>query len=95
MHPALAMDSDNSFRLVVKYLVEHEMPLSFRFPCLFDSCDSSLPEATRHRRTLVGIRAVWDLFSLKSDDYPFCLLVGAPSEGPSARSSCDGAASPP
>jgi len=29
MHPALAMDSDNSFRLVVKYLVEHEMPLSF------------------------------------------------------------------
>ena len=84
MHAALVVDSDNSFRPVVKYLVEHQMLLSFRFQCLFDSCDSSLPETTRHRRSLVGVRAVWDVFSLKPDDYPFRLLAGAPFEGPSA-----------
>lgn len=84
MHAALVVDK--AFSPVVKYLVEHQMLLSFRFQCLFDSCDSMLPELTRQRRALVGVRAVWDIFSLKPDDYPFRLLVGAPFEGASARS---------
>jgi hypothetical protein len=84
MHAALAVDK--LFSPVVKYLVEHQMLLSFRFQCLFDSCDSMLPEPTRQRRALVGVRAVWDVFSLKPEDYPFRLLVGAPFEGASAKS---------
>ncbi|KAH9956846.1 hypothetical protein BJV74DRAFT_873828 [Russula compacta] len=84
MHAALAIDT--AFRPVIKYLVEHQMLLSFRFQCLFDSCDNSLPEPTRHRRTLVGVRAVWHVFSLKPEDYPFRLLIGAPFEGASAAS---------
>ena len=84
IHAALAVDG--AFRPVVKYLVEHQMLLSFRFQCLFDSCDTSLPEPARQRRALVGVRALWDVFSLKPDDYPFRLLVGAPFEGPSATS---------
>jgi hypothetical protein len=83
-HAALAVDK--AFSPVVKYLVEHQMLLSFRFQCLFDSCDSMLPEPTRQRRALVGVRAVWDVFSLKPEDYPFRLLVGAPFEGASAKS---------
>ena len=86
MHAALAIDTSNVFRPVVKYLVEHQMLLSFRFQCLFDSCDSTLPEPIRYRRALVGVRALWDVFSLKPDDHPFRLLVGAPFEGPSATS---------
>jgi len=86
MHAALAVDADKAFSPVVKYLVEHQMLLSFRFQCLFDSCDSMLPEPTRQRRALVGVRAVWDVFSFKPEDYPFRLLVGAPFEGASARS---------
>jgi hypothetical protein len=82
LHAALVVDG--AFRPVVKYLVEHQMLLSFRFQCLFDSCDSSLPEPVRHRRALVGVRALWDVFALKPDDYPFRLLVGAPFEGPGA-----------
>jgi hypothetical protein len=84
IHAALTVDG--AFRPVVKYLVEHQMLLSFRFQCLFDSCDTSLPEPARQRRALVGVRALWDVFSLKPDDYPFRLLVGAPFEGPSATS---------
>jgi hypothetical protein len=86
MHAALAIDTSNVFRPVVKYLVEHQMLLSFRFQCLFDSCDNTLPESMRYRRALVGVRALWDVFSLKPVDYPFRLLVGAPFEGPSATS---------
>ena len=84
MHAALAVDK--AFSPVVKYLVEHQMLLSFRFQCLFDSCDSMLPEPTRQHRALVGVRAVWDVFSLKPEDYPFRLLVGAPFEATSAKS---------
>ena len=84
MHAALVVDK--AFPPVVKYLVEHQMLLSFRFQCLFDSCDSTLPEPTRQRRALVGVRAIWDVFFFKPDDYPFRLLVGAPFEGASARS---------
>ncbi len=84
MHAALAID--NTFRPTVKYLVEHQMLLSFRFQCLFDSCDNSLPESIRYHRALVGIRALWDVFSLKPDDYPFRLLVSAPFEGPNTTS---------
>ena len=86
IHAALTIDTSNVFRPVVKYLVEHQMLLSFRFQCLFDSCDNTLPEPVRYRRALVGVRALWDVFSLKPDDYPFRLLVGAPFEGPSATS---------
>ncbi|KAI0248285.1 hypothetical protein BJV78DRAFT_1284904 [Lactifluus subvellereus] len=84
MHATLMIDE--AFCPVVKYLVEHQMLLSFRFQCLFDSCDSSLPEPSRQRRALVGVRAVWDVFFLKPEDYPFRLLVGAPFEGASATS---------
>ena len=83
-HATLAVDK--AFSPVVKYLVEHQALLSFRFQCLFDNCDSTLPEPTRQRRALVGVRAVWDVFSLKPEDYPFRLLVGAPFEGASAKS---------
>ena len=84
MHATLAVDK--AFSPVVKYLVNHQMLLSFRFQCLFDSCDNTLLEPARHRRALVGVRAVWDVFSLKPEDYPFRLLVGAPFEGTSAKS---------
>jgi hypothetical protein len=62
------------------------MLLPFLFQCLFDSCDSMLPDPTRQRRALVGVRAVWDVYPLKPEDYPFRLLVGAPLEGASAKS---------
>ena len=84
MHAKLVIDE--AFSPVVKYLVEHQMLLSFRFQCLFDSCDGSLPEPSRQRRALVGVRAVWDVFFLKPEEYPFRLLVGAPFEGASATS---------
>ncbi|KAI0293861.1 hypothetical protein B0F90DRAFT_1760714 [Multifurca ochricompacta] len=84
IHAALTVDG--AFRPVMTYLVEHQMLLSFRFQCLFDSCDMSLPESIRHRRALVGVRAVWDVFSLKPEEYPFRLLIGAPFESASARS---------
>jgi hypothetical protein len=45
-----------------------------------------LPEPTRQRRALVRVRAVWDVFSLKPEDYPFQSLTGAPFEGASAKS---------
>jgi hypothetical protein len=83
-HITLAVDK--AFSPVVKYLVEHQMLLSFRFQCLFDSCDNMFPEPTHQRRALVSVWAVWDIFSLKPEDYPFRLLVGAPFEGASAKS---------
>jgi hypothetical protein len=48
--------------------------------------DNPLSEPARYRRALVGVRAVWDVFSLKPVDYPFRLLIGAPFESASATS---------
>ncbi|KAI0262404.1 hypothetical protein BC834DRAFT_1034408 [Gloeopeniophorella convolvens] len=84
VHAALVVNRD--LRPVVKYLVEHHTLLSFRFQCLFDSCDASLPEPIRHHRALVGVRALWDAFALKPEDHSLRLLLGAPFEGASAMS---------
>jgi len=81
--PRLLWTQDNSFRPVVKYLVEHQMLLSFRFQCL--STAATVRSQKRHV-TVVPWSASGGMGRVLAETgrLPLPPVAGAPFEGPSA-----------